>query len=81
MGTKLKVLSSDEVVTIFRAFGFSVQSQRGSHIKLRRDTSREKQILIIPHHKSIPKGTLKAILNQASHYIASTELEPHFYNV
>lgn len=33
---KLRRLSGDEVIAILGQFGFQVQAQRGSHVKLRR---------------------------------------------
>ena len=78
---KLKILNGGEVVKILRSFGFDMQSQKGSHIKLTRITSTgEKQTLIIPNHPEIDKGTLKAIYRQSLKYISETELFTHFYN-
>ncbi len=76
---KLKVLSSDEIISGLRTFGFSVVSQRGSHIKLARQTTLQKQILTIPNNKNLPKGTIKAIFNQASRFISQDELVAIFY--
>lgn len=55
---KLKVLSGDEVLDILRQFGFSVSSQRGSHSKLVRESRAGRQVLTIPNHKTLAKGTL-----------------------
>lgn len=78
---KLKILSGSEVVKILGKFGFNIQSQRGSHLKLVRLTeSGEKQTLIIPNHPEIDKGTLKAIYRQATKYVAETDLSPHFFS-
>ena len=41
--------------------GFTVASQRGSHVKLRRDG----KICIVPAHNEVKKGTLAGILRQA----------------
>ncbi len=77
---KLRVLSGKEVVKILSKFGFEVVSQRGSHVKLRRVLpDRTKQTLTIPLHDELDKGTLKAIIRQASRYIPEEELKPHFY--
>jgi predicted RNA binding protein YcfA (HicA-like mRNA interferase family) len=77
---KLKRLSGDEVIKIFKNFNFEVNSQKGSHIKLRRIQNNQSETLIIPNHKEIDTGTLRAIIRQASRYINLTELEPFFYN-
>ena len=77
---KLKSLSGDEVINIFSHFGFEVISQRGSHVKLRRVLEDEtKQILTIPRHRELDKGTLRAIFRQALRYIPEEKLKPYFY--
>jgi len=77
---RLKVLSGAEVVKILQGFGFEMASQRGSHVKLRRVLPGEtRQILTIPLHDELDRGTLRAIFRQASHYIQEGQLKPHFY--
>jgi len=76
---KLKVLSASEVIKIFEQFGFMVASQKGSHIKLKRVHAGNNQILTIPFHKELDRGTLRAIVRQATRYIPEAELTPHFY--
>ncbi len=61
------------------SFGFEVVSQRGSHIKLSRQTTLQKQVLTVPKHKNIKKGTVKAVFNQASRFVSRDELQKHFY--
>lgn len=78
---KLKVLSGAEVIKMFLSFGFEISNQKGSHIKLCRNTIYGNQTLTIPNHIEIDKGTLKAILNQASRYISGDELYSHFYHI
>ena len=78
---KLKRLSGNEVVDILARFGFAPVGQRGSHVKLRRtldDGSR--QTLTIPMHRELDPGTAAAIFRQASQYIPSDQLRPHFYS-
>ena len=77
---KLKRLSGPEAVAIMQQFGFTVLSQRGSHIKLRR-MSRigEKETLTVPNHRELDKGTCHAIFRQASRFISPEDLRPHFY--
>lgn len=77
---RLRVLSGDDLLRIFAQFGFTKSSQRGSHVKLRREVSSQRhQILTIVLHRDIDKGTLRAIYRQAIRYIPQTELEPHFF--
>ena len=75
---KLRRLSGDEVVGIFRGFGFRVVGQQGSHIKLVRDTPSGRQVLTIPAHRELDTGTLRAVIRQASRFVAADELEGHF---
>jgi predicted RNA binding protein YcfA (HicA-like mRNA interferase family) len=77
---KLKRLSGDEVIAIFRRLGFDIVSQRGSHVKLRRITvGGERQSLTIPWHSELDKGTLRAIYRQALAYVSEQVLRAHFY--
>ncbi len=58
---KLPVVSGPDLVRAFKKIGFSVVSQRGTHIKISNPDGR---IAIIPNHKTVKKGTLKkGILN------------------
>ncbi len=77
---KLKALDSNEIIKILESFGFKISSQKGSHIKLSKQTSFQKQVLTIPNHKELKKGTVKAIFNQASRFVSGEDLEKYFYN-
>ena len=79
MSPKLRRLSGNEVIDIFNLFGFRIHIQKGSHVKLRRVVEGRKQTLTIPVHDEIDSGTLRAIVRQASKYIAESDLRPHFY--
>ena len=77
---KLRRLSGPEVIKILGHFGFSVVSQGGSHVKLRRLTATgEKQTLTVPNHPQLDTGTCKAIYRQATRYIPEGDLQPFFY--
>lgn len=57
--------SSRHIQKILEKQGFSVVSQRGSHIKLRK-VGRETLTVILPaNRKEIPHGTFRSILRQA----------------
>ena len=78
---KLKTLSGGDVVKICCLFGFEIEAQRGSHVKLRRllpDGAR--RTFTIPIHDEMDKGTLKAIYRQALRYLTEDQLRPHFYS-
>ncbi|MBI1734429.1 MAG: type II toxin-antitoxin system HicA family toxin [Candidatus Rokubacteria bacterium] len=77
---RLRRLSGAAVVTISSRFGFSVHSQRGSHVKLRRQLGDgTSQALTVPLHSELDTGTCRAIFRQASRFIPEHELRPHFY--
>ena len=77
---KLRRLSGDEVVTLLAKFNFHVHAQRGSHVKLRRTApAGEHQTLTIPRHRELDRGTLRAILRQATRYIPEEQLIPLFF--
>jgi len=77
---RLRVLSGDQVIDILGGFGFSVRSQRGSHVKLRRiSAAGGVQTLTVPRHRDMDAGTLRAIFRQASRFVPEDELRPHFY--
>ena len=76
---RLRDMSGRRLVAVFEDFGFSAISQKGSHIKMSRLRG-TLQVLVIPNHKSIAKGTLKDIYTQALKYISERELKKHFYS-
>jgi predicted RNA binding protein YcfA (HicA-like mRNA interferase family) len=76
---RIRSLSGQDLLWIFGQFGFSKVSQRGSHVKLRRQTSAGRQMLTIVLHQEIDKGTLHAIFRQALRFIPEVQLKPHFF--
>lgn len=76
-----KVLSGKDVILIFEATGFVAVSQKGSHVKLERNGAGGKEMLIIPNHKELDRGTLRAIYTQSLKYIPAEILQKHFYIV
>ncbi len=78
---KLRGLSGAEVISILKRFGFTVRSQRGSHVKLRRELADgASQILTVPLHPELDTGTCRAIFRQACRFVAEKELIPYFYS-
>jgi len=53
-------LSGDEMLRLFKRAGWKVISQKGSHVKVGKDTLRE----IIPMHKELKKGLEQALLKR-----------------
>ncbi len=79
--TRLKRLTSREVLRILRGFGFEIVSTRGSHAKLVRVTaSGERQVLTVPVHAELSVGTVRAIYRQASRFIDSADLREKFFS-
>ena len=77
---RMRRLSGDDVIAILGRFGFVVHSQRGSHVKLRRITSMgTAQSLTIPRHREMDRGTLRAIMRQASRFVPEDDLGPYFH--
>jgi predicted RNA binding protein YcfA (HicA-like mRNA interferase family) len=78
---KLRNLSGNEIIQILSESGFTVESQRGSHAKLRRVLSNgTRQTLTIPIHEELDKGTLRAIFRQALKYLPEEQLRSYFYS-
>ena len=82
MSPRLKRMSGDEVIDVFRELGFEIAWQRGSHVKLLRMTDEgSRQTLTIPKHKELDAGTLQAIVRQGARYVDKSVLRQHFYTV
>lgn len=79
MPNKLRRLSGQDVIKIFNSFGFEIGRQKGSHMNLVRKLEGRKQILSVPNHKEVDRGTLHAIFQQALRFITESELHRHFY--
>lgn len=78
---RFRRLSGSDVVKILEGFGFTVISQRGSHVKVRRSfPDGTRQTLHVPNHRELDTGTARAILRQATEFIPERELARHFYD-
>lgn len=56
---KLPQVSGKQTVKALTKIGFEKISQKGSHIKLRRELNDRIQTVTVPNHKVIRKGTLR----------------------
>lgn len=65
MNGRLPVVSGRTAIKALGSFGYTVLPNRGkgSHVALWRDGDRRP--LIVPDHKELDRGTLRAILRQA----------------
>jgi predicted RNA binding protein YcfA (HicA-like mRNA interferase family) len=62
--TRLPALSGREVVKALSQIGYELDRQRGSHMILRHPEPPFRR-LVVPDHKEIRRGTLRAIIRQA----------------
>ena len=62
--SKLPVVSGQECVRALERAGFYLKRTEGSHIILRQTPDPHRR-LVIPDHKEIARGTLRAIIKQA----------------
>jgi len=63
---KLPVVSGRDLIKFLKKLGYEVVRQRGSHVRLRKETENGVHNITIPYHDEIAKGTLNAILNDVS---------------
>jgi len=65
--TKIPIVSARQVIRALRAAGFKDAPKRGkgSHVAMVKQDSDRTRLVIIPDRKSLPRGTLRAILEQA----------------
>jgi len=56
---KLKPVSGKKIIKLLLKKGYWIRNQKGSHVHLRHPT---KEPITVPNHKTVSKGTLKAII-------------------
>ncbi len=66
MNDKLPVVSGKKLIKLLSELGYSVVRQRGSHIRLKKNTVAGTHSITIPNHDEIAKGTLSDTLNKVS---------------
>lgn len=62
--SKLPVISGRECIKALEKEGFYFKRQEGSHIVMRRDDPFGQ--VVVPDHRELDRGTLRAIIRQAS---------------
>jgi len=61
-----RAVSGKRVVSVLtKQFGFTVVSQKGSHVKLKKRLESGDIITIVPMHKELAFGTLRGVLRLA----------------
>ena len=66
--SRLPGISGRECIRALAKIGFYTRRQTGSHIILRRDTPFAQ--LVVPDHRELDRGTLRAIIRQAGLSVA-----------
>jgi len=65
---KLPVISGKECIEVLGEAGFYIKRRESSHVILRRDDPFAQ--VVVPDHKEIDRGTLRAIIRQAGLSVA-----------
>jgi predicted RNA binding protein YcfA (HicA-like mRNA interferase family) len=60
--SKIPVISGKECIKALEKIGFVIVRQRGSHLVLTRENPTT--TIIVPNHKELDRGTLRAIIRQ-----------------
>jgi predicted RNA binding protein YcfA (HicA-like mRNA interferase family) len=76
---KLKHLSGKDVIRFCEKYGFTISRQKGSHVNLVRMVLGKKQVVTIPDHTEIDRGTLHSIYRQLMYFISEKDLREFFY--
>ena len=63
---RLPVVSGRKLARSLVRYGYEEVSQRGSHLKLRKDTSQGEHVITVPLHAEIARGTLNDILKSVA---------------
>jgi len=61
------------------SFGFILSRQKGSHIILKRVLPDGEQIILVPNHTEIDRGTLSSIYKKMLIYVDEVEIKKFFY--
>ncbi len=64
--SKLPPTSGADLVRFLSSLGYETVRQRGSQIRLRKQTTLGEHNLTVPAHKEVAKGTLNDILTRVS---------------
>ena len=64
MGSELPQISGKELGRVLTRLGFSFRNQKGSHLKFIRVIAGLKEVIVVPNHRAIRKGTLLGIIKR-----------------
>lgn len=65
MSPKLPRIACRELIRVLKRAGFEEQRQRGSHLTMRRPSDGRRVTVPVHEGRTIPPGTLRAILRDA----------------
>jgi len=66
MSKKLPPASGNRLILLMKGLGYQIVRQRGSHIRLEKNTPAGTHKITVPNHDPIAKGTLSDILHKLS---------------
>ncbi|MFZ2303723.1 MAG: type II toxin-antitoxin system HicA family toxin [Minisyncoccia bacterium] len=76
---KQRRLSGKEVISFCERHNFNISRQKGSHVNLVRVAFDVKQVVTVPNHKEIDRGTLHNIFKKLLPFIPEKDLQKFFY--
>lgn len=62
-------VGGEELAAVLEKYGYQVNRQTGSHMRLTSTFKGSEHHITIPHHKPLRTGTLHVILNQVAAYL------------
>ncbi len=63
---KRPVVSGEKLLKVLIRLGYEIVRQRGSHVRLKKETAAGDHNITVPLHDELAKGTLNDILSQVS---------------
>ncbi|MEO0250264.1 MAG: type II toxin-antitoxin system HicA family toxin [candidate division WOR-3 bacterium] len=66
MSGKLPQVSGRRIVRLLEKLGYKRERQKGSHMRMSRETSEGTHFITVPMHRVVAKGTLHDILKSVS---------------
>lgn len=68
-------VSGRGLADLLKKYGYEVDREKGSHIRLSSAYKSQSHKITIPDHKEIKIGTLNNILNEVANYLGITKTE------
>jgi len=62
-------LSAPNLIKILGKYGYEVTRQKGSHIRLTRNSEKGEHHITIPNHDPLRLGTLSSIINDVAEHL------------